>query len=70
MIRTPILTLLWTLGLVTTGWSQQEAAELIRVDDQLTLPAPESWIPQQPKSKIVHYEFALPAADGSEQRWL
>ena len=66
MIRTVTWTLLLVFAMAASGLAQQKTDDAIQVDDQRQLQAPAKWIPKEPKSRMIQYEFAVPAADGDE----
>lgn len=47
--------------------AQEASLEIALADGKLALTAPEGWVRQQPRSRIVEHEFSVPAAEGDEQ---
>jgi hypothetical protein len=64
-VTTLILTTMLSMGAIVRDASAQEKANRLELGDgKVTLSAPKDWQRKQPRTSIVEYEFAVPAAKG------
>jgi hypothetical protein len=66
MTRTVLL-----VGCLISAWNvaahaQQDPARLSLAGGKLELAAPGTWVRQQPRTRIVEHEFAIPASEGDK----
>jgi hypothetical protein len=65
-----LATFLWLMlaALVPIATSQEAAAPtMIKIGSSLTMTAPAGWLSKAPRSKIIEYEFSIPAVEGDER---
>jgi hypothetical protein len=58
--------LLWCGAWAAAAAAQENPAKMALAGGKLQLTAPAAWVRQQPKTRIVEHEFAVPASEGDE----